>query len=162
MRNVIVGLAALPSIGAATVAALGALGASSRPALADEGAMPDLGGAIDWLNTAPLTSKSLRGKVVLVDFWTYTCINSLRPLPHIRAWADKYKGAGLVVIGVHTPEFPVEKERANVERAVGRPEGRLSRRERSTDRRRRPPRRRPARLRGVFRARLRGEHPCDR
>jgi hypothetical protein len=78
MRNVIVGVAA---IGAATVGALGALGASSRPALADEGAMPDLGGAIGWLNTAPLTSKSLRGKVVLVDFWTSTCINSLRPCP---------------------------------------------------------------------------------
>jgi thiol-disulfide isomerase/thioredoxin len=118
MRHLIVGLAALSAIGAATVAALGALRASSRPALADEEALPDLGGAIGWLNTAPLTSKSLRGKVVLVDFWTFTCINSLRPLPYIRAWADKYKGAGLVVIGVHTPEFSVEKERANVERAV--------------------------------------------
>src|SRR5207344_42318 len=74
--------------------------------------------AISWLNSAPLTREALRGKVVLVDFWTYTCINSLRPLPYVKAWADKYKGAGLVVIGVHTPEFSVEKERANVERAV--------------------------------------------
>ena len=80
--------------------------------------MPDLGGAITWLNSVPLTRESLRGKVVLVDFWTYTCINSLRPLPYVKAWADKYKDAGLVVIGVHTPEFSVEKERANVENAV--------------------------------------------
>ena len=80
--------------------------------------MPELGGAIAWLNSAPLTRESLRGKVVLVDFWTYTCINSLRPLPYMKAWADKYKDAGLVVIGVHTPEFSFEKERANVEDAV--------------------------------------------
>ncbi len=118
MRNVIVGLAALPAIGAATVAALGALGTSARAALADEGRMPDLGGATSWLNSDPLARESLRGKVVLVHIWTYTCINSLRPLPYVRAWADKYKAAGLVVIGVHTPEFSVEKERANVERAV--------------------------------------------
>jgi thiol-disulfide isomerase/thioredoxin len=65
-----------------------------------------------------LTSESLRGKVVLVDFWTYTCINSLRPLPYIKAWAEKYKDAGLVVIGVQTPEISFEKERANVQDAV--------------------------------------------
>ena len=104
MRNLIMGLAAL--------------GGSARPAPADEGRMPDLGGATGWLNSAPLTTESLRGKVVLVDFWTYTCINSLRPLPYVKAWADKYKDAGLVVIGVHTPEFSVEKERANVQEAV--------------------------------------------
>jgi thiol-disulfide isomerase/thioredoxin len=90
----------------------------SRPALADEGALPDLGGAIGWLNSAPLNGKSLRGKVVLVDFWTYTCINSLRPLPYVKSWAVKYKDAGLVVIGVHTPEFSFEHERPNVEHAV--------------------------------------------
>jgi hypothetical protein len=73
--------------------------------LDDEGAMPDLDGAIAWLNSAPLSRKSLRGRVVLVNFWTYTCINSLRPLPYVKTWAAKYKGAGLVVIGVHTPEF---------------------------------------------------------
>jgi len=117
MRNVIIGLSLLPAIGV-TVAALGALGSALHPALADEGRMPELGGALGWLNSDPLTSKSLRGKVVLVDFWTYTCINSLRPLPYIRAWAEKYKGAGLVVIGVHTPEFSFEKERANVQEAV--------------------------------------------
>jgi len=117
MRNLIIGLSMLPAIGV-TVAALGALGSALRPALADEGRMPELGGAIGWLNSDPLSSKSLRGRVVLVDFWTYTCINSLRPLPYIRVWAEKYKDAGLVVIGVHTPEFSFEKERANVETAV--------------------------------------------
>jgi thiol-disulfide isomerase/thioredoxin len=65
--------------------------------------MPDLDGAVTWLNSTPLSSKSLRGKVVLVNFWTYSCINSLRELPYIRAWEAKYKDAGLVVIGVHSP-----------------------------------------------------------
>jgi thiol-disulfide isomerase/thioredoxin len=86
--------------------------------LGDEGAMPDLDGAIGWLNSDPLSRKSLRGKVVLVNFWTYTCINSLRPLPYVKTWAAKYKGAGLVVIGVHTPEFSFEHEPKNVEDAV--------------------------------------------
>ena len=83
--------------------------------LRDEGAMPDLDGAIGWLNSAPLSRKSLRGKVVLVNFWTYTCINSLRPLPYVKSWAAKYKDAGLVVIGVHPPEFSFEHEPVNVE-----------------------------------------------
>jgi len=90
----------------------------SHVAPADEGPMPDLGGAIGWLNAASLNRKSLRGKVVLIDFWTYTCINSLRPFPYVKSWATKYKDAGLVVIGVHTPEFSFEKERANVETAL--------------------------------------------
>lgn len=84
----------------------------------DEGPLPDLGGAVGWLNSAPLDRKSLHGKVVLVDFWTYTCINSLRPLPYVKSWSAKYKDAGLVVIGVHTPEFSFEKERVNVENSV--------------------------------------------
>jgi cytochrome c biogenesis protein CcdA/thiol-disulfide isomerase/thioredoxin len=88
------------------------------PTLADEGSMPDLSGAIAWLNSPPLTRNSLRGKVVLIDFWTYSCINCLRTLPYVEGWAAKYKDAGLVVIGVHTPEFAFEKERANVEEAV--------------------------------------------
>ena len=91
-------------------------------ALADEGPMPELGGAVTWLNSAPLNRQSLRGKVVLVNFWTYSCINSLRELPYIKSWAAKYKDAGLIVIGVHTPEFGFEKERANVEKAVRNPE----------------------------------------
>ena len=86
--------------------------------LGDEGAMPDLDGAIGWLNSVPLSRKSLRGKVVLVNFWTYTCINSIRPLPYLRNWAAKYKDAGFVVIGVHTPEFSFEHEPMNVETAV--------------------------------------------
>src|SRR5271156_1760564 len=89
-----------------------------EPALKDEGPMPDLSGAVAWLNSPPLNSKSLRGKVVFIDFWTYSCINCLRALPYVEGWAAKYKDAGLVVIGVHTPEFAFEKERSNVEKAV--------------------------------------------
>ncbi len=94
--------------------------AQSQPAVAldDEGAMPDLGGAAAWLNSPPLNRKSLRGKVVLIDFWTYSCINCLRTLPFVEGWAEKYKNAGLVVIGVHTPEFAFEKDEKNVEKAV--------------------------------------------
>src|ERR1700683_2873445 len=88
------------------------------PVLADEGPMPELSGAVGWLNSPPLTTKSLRGKVVVIDFWTYSCINCLRALPYVEGWSAKYKDAGLVVIGVHTPEFAFEKERANVEKAV--------------------------------------------
>ena len=66
--------------------------------LDDEGALPALSGAIGWINSVPLDGKSLRGKIVLVDFWTYTCINSLRPLPYVKHWATKYKSAGLVVM----------------------------------------------------------------
>jgi thiol-disulfide isomerase/thioredoxin len=91
------------------------------PKPADAGgdeAMPSLDGAVAWLNSSPVTSASLRGKVVLVDIWTYSCINSLRQLPYIQGWAAKYKEAGLVVIGVPTPEFTFEKDQTNVERAV--------------------------------------------
>jgi cytochrome c biogenesis protein CcdA/thiol-disulfide isomerase/thioredoxin len=83
-----------------------------------EGVMPQLGGATAWLNSPPLATRALRGKVVLVDFWTYSCINCLRSLPYIRAWAQKYKDHGLVVIGVHAPEFAFEKDIDNVRRAV--------------------------------------------
>ncbi len=86
--------------------------------LPDEGKLPALDGANEWLNSPPLTAAGLRGKVVLVDFWTYTCINWLRTLPYIRAWAEKYKDHGLVVIGVHTPEFTIETNVENVRRAV--------------------------------------------
>lgn len=80
--------------------------------------MPALDGATAWLNSAPLSSKSLLGKVVLVNFWTYSCINSLLELPYIKAWAEKYQEAGLVVVGVHAPEFGFEKDPVNVKRAV--------------------------------------------
>jgi thiol-disulfide isomerase/thioredoxin len=81
-------------------------------------ALPSLGGAVGWLNSEPLTTASLRGKVVVVNFWTYTCINWLRSLPYVRAWAEKYKNDGLVVIGVHSPEFGFEKDVEHVRRAV--------------------------------------------
>ena len=77
-----------------------------------------LDGATGWLNSPPLTAAELRGRVVLVQFWTYTCINWLRTLPYVRAWADKYKDHGLVVIGVHTPEFDVEHDLDNVRQAI--------------------------------------------
>ena len=83
-----------------------------------EGDLPDLSGATSWLNTQPLTRESLQGKVVLIDFWTYSCINCLRSLPYIKNWAEKYEKSGLVVIGVHTPEFAFEKIVKNVEEAV--------------------------------------------
>ena len=83
-----------------------------------EGSFPSLIGATEWLNSAPLTPASLRGKVVLVNFGTYTCINWLRTLPYIRAWAEKYKSQGLVVITVHTPEFGFEHNIDNVRREV--------------------------------------------
>jgi len=86
--------------------------------LPDEGPMPELSGAVGWINSPALSSESLRGKVVMIDFWTYSCINCLRALPYVEGWSTKYKDAGLVVIGVHTPEFAFEKERSNVEKAV--------------------------------------------
>ncbi|BDG05051.1 redoxin domain-containing protein [Anaeromyxobacter oryzae] len=81
-----------------------------------EGDLPSLEGATLWLNSEPLTPTNLRGKVVLVEFWTYTCINWRRQLPYVRAWAEKYKNSGLVVIGVHTPEYEFEKNVDNVRR----------------------------------------------
>lgn len=86
--------------------------------LAIEGEMPSLEGATGWINSPPLTSTELRGKVVLVDFWTFTCINWLRTQPYVRAWAEKYKDKGLVVVGIHTPEFEFEKDVENVRRAA--------------------------------------------
>jgi thiol-disulfide isomerase/thioredoxin len=86
--------------------------------LAIEGELPRLDGAKEWINSQALTASDLRGKVVLVDFWTYTCINWRRTLPYVRAWAEKYKDHGLVIIGVHTPEFSFEKDLGNVHRAM--------------------------------------------
>src|SRR5437016_2011101 len=86
--------------------------------LPDEGELPSLSSATAWLNSPPLTAAGLRGKVVLIDFCTYTCINWLRSLPYVRAWAAKYRDQGLVAIGVHTPEFAFEQDITNVRRAV--------------------------------------------
>jgi cytochrome c biogenesis protein CcdA/thiol-disulfide isomerase/thioredoxin len=94
----------------------------AKPAGADEelpveGALPSLSGAVEWLNSKPLSAEDLKGKVVLVDFWTYSCINCLRAIPYVRAWAEKYRD-GLVVIGVHAPEFAFERNIDNVKKAV--------------------------------------------
>jgi thiol-disulfide isomerase/thioredoxin len=112
------------SFAGATVAAIDNL-AGDRNVLtpsagqtAGTGELRSLGSATEWLNSPPLTEAGLRGKVVLVEFWTYTCINWLRVQPYVRAWADKYKDQGLVVIGVHAPEFSFEKNLDNVRRMV--------------------------------------------
>jgi thiol-disulfide isomerase/thioredoxin len=81
-----------------------------------EGELPSLAGATAWLNSEPLTPAGLRGRIVMVQFWTFTCINWRRTLPYVRVWSEKYKDRGLVVIGVHTPEFPFEKDIDNVRR----------------------------------------------
>jgi cytochrome c biogenesis protein CcdA/thiol-disulfide isomerase/thioredoxin len=86
--------------------------------LGHEGSFPSLDGAVKWLNSPPLTREQLKGKVLLVDFWTYSCINCLRSIPYVEAWWDKYKDDGLVVIGVHTPEFAFEKDPKNVEKSL--------------------------------------------
>jgi len=83
-----------------------------------EGQLPPLDGAVQWLNSPPLDAQALKGKVVLVDFWTYSCINCLRSLPYVKAWADKYRDQGLVVIGVHAPEFAFERNVDNVTKAM--------------------------------------------
>ena len=101
--------------GGAMVAPAGAHGPAELPT---EGVLPSLDGAVLWLNSPPLTPAALRGKVVLIDFWTYSCINCLRALPYVRAWAEKYRSDGLVVIGVHAPEFAFEKNLDNVRRAT--------------------------------------------
>ena len=83
-----------------------------------EGPLPSLDGAVMWLNSPPLTREQLKGKVVLVDFWTYSCINCIRSVPYVKAWSEKYRDKGLVVIGVHAPEFAFERDPANVRKAV--------------------------------------------
>ncbi|CAG9228032.1 DipZ protein [Paraburkholderia caribensis] len=83
-----------------------------------EGTLPSLTGAVQWLNSPPLTNAQLKGKVVLVDFWTYSCINCLRTLPYVKAWSQKYRDMGLVVIGVHAPEFAFERNIDNVKKAT--------------------------------------------
>jgi cytochrome c biogenesis protein CcdA/thiol-disulfide isomerase/thioredoxin len=95
--------------------------AAAQPAIVElghEGPFPSLDGAVKWLNSPPLTREQLKGKVVLIDFWTYSCINCLRSIPYVEAWAEKYKNDGLVVIGVHTPEFAFEKDPANVAKSL--------------------------------------------
>ena len=92
--------------------------AGESEALPVEGVAPSLDGAVEWLNSKPLTTEQLKGKAVVVDFWTYSCINCLRAIPYVRAWAEKYRDHGLVVIGVHAPEFAFERNVDNVKKAI--------------------------------------------
>lgn len=100
---------------AASVMPLTAQAGASKPTPA-----PEFTGIEHWLNSDPLTLASLRGRVVLVDFWTYTCINCVRTLPYVTSWYQKYKSQGLEVVGVHTPEFPFERSTPNVQKALER------------------------------------------
>jgi cytochrome c biogenesis protein CcdA/thiol-disulfide isomerase/thioredoxin len=113
----------LMNSGPAMMAANPAMMMKAQPSAVEEslpveGGAPSLSGAVEWLNSPPLTMEALKGKVVLVDFWTFSCINCLRAIPYVRAWADKYRDQGLVVIGVHAPEFAFEKNLGNVKKAV--------------------------------------------
>ena len=110
------------SIGAIVLAAMAlsttAPVKAASPQLHDYGPAPEIAGIETWLNSTPLTIAALKGKVVLVDFWTYSCINCVHTLPHVTAWYEKYKDQGLVVIGVHAPEFPFERSTSNVKTAL--------------------------------------------
>jgi len=115
------GSPSMAASGTTTMTGSGAMMMTATPgasALPVEGTMPSLDGAVAWLNSPPLTRDDLKGKVVLVDFWTYSCINCLRSIPYVRAWAEKYKDQGLVVIGVHAPEFAFEKNIGNLRQAI--------------------------------------------
>ena len=115
LRAIAVAMAVAFVLGAMRLASAGSgFGGDAAP----PATLPPLDGATAWINSPALTAGDLRGKVVLVDFWTYSCINCLRTLPHVRAWAQKYRAHGLVVLGVHTPEFDFERDPANVLRAV--------------------------------------------
>jgi cytochrome c biogenesis protein CcdA/thiol-disulfide isomerase/thioredoxin len=113
-----------PNVSGAMMAQVPATGSAMKAAdkapgtLPIEGNLPPLDGAVQWLNSPPLTAQALKGKVVLVDFWTYSCINCLRSLPYVKAWAEKYRDQGLVVIGVHAPEFAFERDVGNVTKAM--------------------------------------------
>jgi thiol-disulfide isomerase/thioredoxin len=106
-----------PGVGRAVTLLLTGMLAWAPVFAGDGGAIP-LSGATRWLNSAPLDGAMLGGKVVLVDFWTYSCSNCLNALPYVKAWDARYRARGLVVIGVHTPEFDAEREQQNVERAL--------------------------------------------
>ena len=110
----------LASVAAAVVAPGWAQAAGPAAALPDFGAAPEFTGIELWLNSEPLSLAQLRGRVVLVDFWTYACINCIRTLPHVNRWAERYTPQGLTVVGVHTPEFPFERSASNVEAAMRR------------------------------------------
>jgi thiol-disulfide isomerase/thioredoxin len=114
------GIAAVCFIGNGANAVGSAVGSTAGSAIPNQTTAPEFAGIERWLNSQPLTMEGLRGKVVLVDFWTYSCINCINTLPYIKQWHEKYKDLGLVVVGVHTPEFPFEKSTANVQAALKR------------------------------------------
>ncbi len=116
VTNQVVANTAAPATGMLLAANDTSAGFASR--LPVEGQMPSFDGAVQWFNGAPVSPGQLQGKVTLVYFWTYSCINCIRTLPYLRAWADKYKDQGLTVVGVHTPEFAFEKNPENVRRAI--------------------------------------------
>lgn len=97
-----------------------ALSAGASAETRNLGPAPEFKGISTWLNSEPLTMAGLKGKVVLIDFWTYDCINCIRTLPYVTKWYDTYKDKGLVVVGVHTPEYAFERKTANVKQAIGR------------------------------------------
>jgi len=119
-QNLVDRLSAKPEQKSGAMMAGGAMMAAANHSdtLPVEGALPPLDGAVQWLNSPPLSAEALKGKVVLVDFWTYSCINCLRTLPYVKAWAEKYRDQGLVVIGVHAPEFAFERDVGNVTKAM--------------------------------------------
>jgi thiol-disulfide isomerase/thioredoxin len=115
MKSILKTMLAVTALYAATAHA-GLFGeASVKPTVA-----PEFTGIEKWLNSEPLAMQQLRGKVVLVDFWTYTCINCIRTLPYVKSWHEKYKDQGLVIVGVHTPEYPFERSTDNVKTAIKR------------------------------------------
>jgi thiol-disulfide isomerase/thioredoxin len=116
-RVVLAGLALGATGPGKAIAADGARGDDNAP-IVSEGTFPSLAGATAWLNSPPLSREALRGKTVLVNFWTYSCINWMRAHPHVRAWSRAYADKGLVTIGVHTPEFDFERNVENVRRAT--------------------------------------------
>src|SRR3954468_21919729 len=116
-RNVILAGLAFSSAGRGTARAADR-SRNEKPAITSEGTFPSLAGATAWLNSAPLSREALRGKTVLVNFWTYSCINWMRAHPYVRAWSRAYADKGLVTVGVHTPEFDFERNVKNVTRAA--------------------------------------------
>jgi thiol-disulfide isomerase/thioredoxin len=114
-RDFLATMMAMGSLGA-----VGAVQATASPSFHNYGAAPEFAGIAQWHNSPPLSLASLRGKVVLVDFWTYSCINCLRTLPYVNRWASSYAAQGLVVVGVHTPEFAFERSAKNLQVAMQR------------------------------------------
>jgi len=117
-RDIVLAGLAFGSVGGGRALAAGRIPNDEKPPVRSEGTFPSLAGATAWLNSAPLSREGLRGKTVLVNFWTYSCINWMRAHPYVRAWSRAYADQGLVTIGVHTPEFDFERNVENVARAA--------------------------------------------